>query len=50
MVNGPFQKIFEKKITQFQQEKSFEITKIFGGFGQISRFLLLKLPYLTNRF
>jgi hypothetical protein len=24
------------------QEKSFEITKIFGGFGRISSFLLLK--------
>jgi hypothetical protein len=31
-------------------EKSFEITKIFGGFGRISSFLLLKSPYLANRF
>jgi hypothetical protein len=38
-----------KKILH-SQEKSFEITKIFGGFGWISSFLLLKSPYLPNRF
>jgi hypothetical protein len=52
MVKGPFSETFVEKITefQFQEEKSFEITKIFGGFGPIFSFLLLKLPYLTNRF
>jgi hypothetical protein len=28
----------------------FEISNIFGGFGQIPSFLLLKSPYLVDRF
>jgi hypothetical protein len=46
---GPFRKILRKN-HPISRGKSFEITKIFGGFGQIFSFLLLKLPYLTNRF
>jgi hypothetical protein len=38
-----------KKISH-SQEKGFEITKILGGFGRISSFLLLKSLYLANRF
>jgi len=54
MVKGTFFfENFQKHLPHFT-EKSFEITKIFGGFGQI--FLtfffwgLLKSPYLANRF
>jgi len=32
------------------QDLFFEIAKIFVGIGQISNFLLLKLPSLVNRF
>ncbi len=39
---------FQKKSPHFQ-EKSFEITKNFGGFAQISHFLFMKSPYLANR-
>jgi hypothetical protein len=41
--------IKKKKKPHFE-EKNNEIVIIFGGFGQISSFLLLKLPYLPNRF
>jgi hypothetical protein len=47
---GTFSEKIQEKITQIQEAKSFEITKSFEGFGQIFSFLLLKLPYLTNRF
>jgi hypothetical protein len=40
---------FPEKLSNFEKE-SYEIVKFFGGFGQISSFLLLKLPYLSSRF
>jgi len=43
-----FEKI-PKKSSHFEKE-SYEITKIFGGFGQILNFFLLKLSYLVDRF
>jgi len=38
------------KMSSHFQDLFFEIAKIFVGFGQISNFLLLKLPSLFNRF
>jgi hypothetical protein len=38
---------FPKELSHFKEE-SYEIAKIFVGFGQISSFLLL--PYVANRF
>jgi hypothetical protein len=38
MVNGTFWKI-SKKIHHISRIFFFEIAKIFGGFGQVSRFL-----------
>jgi hypothetical protein len=47
MVKGPFQqKEIQEKITQFQEGKVLKSPR----FGQIFSFLLLKLPYLSNRF
>jgi hypothetical protein len=43
-----FEKI-PKRIITFEKE-SYEITKIFGEFGQICNFFLLKLSYLVKRF
>jgi hypothetical protein len=40
---------FPKNLSNFKKE-SYEIVEIFGGFGQISSFLLVKLPYLSSRF
>ncbi len=49
MVKGTFWKI-SKRLSHFKEE-SYEITQIFEEFGQISSFLLLKLPnYLSNNF
>jgi len=48
MVKGTLGKI-PKKSPHFK-EIFFEIAKNFRGLGQISSFLLLKLPYLANRF
>jgi hypothetical protein len=48
MVKGTLGKI-PKKSPHFE-EFFFEIAKKFRGFGQISSFLLLELPYLANRF
>jgi hypothetical protein len=45
MVQGTFWKKIEKKSSVFYEE-SYEIVKIFGGFG----FIFLKSPYLANRF
>jgi len=33
MVKGTFWEIFPKTLQYFEEEKSFEIIKIFGGFG-----------------
>jgi hypothetical protein len=44
---------FSKKLVlpSFQEEEPcYEIIMIFRGVGQIFSFLLLKLPYLANRF
>jgi hypothetical protein len=38
-----------KNLPQFQEE-SYDITRIFGGFGRISTVLLLKSTYLFKRF
>jgi hypothetical protein len=46
MVNGTFWKYFQKNC-HIVREKGYEN---FGGFGQISSFLLLKLSYQTNKF
>jgi hypothetical protein len=46
---GKFLKKIQKKLSHFK-EKNYEIVKLFGKFGQIYSFLLLKLPYLANRF
>ncbi len=43
---GNFLKKFPKKLSHIE-EKSYEIVK---GLDIFSSFLLLKLPYLTNRF
>jgi hypothetical protein len=32
------------------RKKGYETANIFGGFGQIYSFLLLKFSYLTNKF
>jgi len=48
MVKGNFRKKFKKVVTL--QGKNYEIVKLFEKFGQIYSFLLLKLPYLANRF
>jgi hypothetical protein len=48
MLKGTLWKIFEKS-PYFGKEK-YEIMMIFGGFGQIFSFLLLKLSYLVIRF
>ncbi len=40
---------FPKKLSNFEKE-SYEMVKFFGGFGHISSFLFLKLPYLSSRF
>jgi hypothetical protein len=49
MVKGTFWTI-SKKLSHFKEE-SYGITQIFEEFGQISSFLLLKLPnYLSNNF
>ncbi len=32
------------------EEESYEIVEIFEEFGQISGFLVLESPYLSNRF
>jgi hypothetical protein len=38
-------------LSHFEEAASYEISKkTFEGFGQISSFLLLKSPYLVNRF
>jgi hypothetical protein len=40
-----------KYLSHFEEEESYEISKKkIEGFGQISSFLLLKSPYLVNRF
>jgi hypothetical protein len=39
MVNGTFWKIFKKQLSHFE-EKSYEIIKIFGRFGQICSLFL----------
>jgi hypothetical protein len=44
-----FLKIFQKKSPHLYEE-NYEIIKIFGGFGQIFNFLLVKSPYLANKF
>jgi hypothetical protein len=49
MVKGTFWKISKKARHNFK-EFFFEISNIFGGFGQIPSFLLLKSPYLVDRF
>jgi hypothetical protein len=49
MVKGTFWKI-SKKARHIFKEFFFEISNIFGGFGQIPSFLLLKSPYLVDRF
>jgi len=43
---------FEKmpKTSSHFEKESYEITKIFGEFGQILNFFLLKLSYLVDRF
>ncbi len=42
---------FFKKSSHVEEEASYEITKIFWeDFGEISKFFLLKSPYLVNRF
>jgi len=41
---------FSQKNCHILRKKGYEIAKIFGGFGQISSFLLLKISYLTNKF
>jgi hypothetical protein len=43
-----FWKIF-KKFSHLEEE-SYEIIEIFEEFGQISSFLVLESPYLSNRF
>jgi hypothetical protein len=49
IVNGTFWKNFQKNC-HILREKVYEIAKIFGGFGQICSFLLLKSSYQTNKF
>jgi hypothetical protein len=40
-----------KNLSHFEEEEIYEISKKKSeGFGQISSFLLLKSPYLVNRF
>jgi hypothetical protein len=48
MVKGNFGK-FPKNLPQFQEE-SYETTRIFGGFGQISIVLLLRCTFFFKRF
>jgi hypothetical protein len=48
MLKGTLWKIFEK--SPYFWKENYEIMKIFGGFGQIFSFLLLKLSYLVIRF
>jgi hypothetical protein len=43
MVKGSFGKFLEKK--PIFKEKHYEIVKIFGEFGEISNFLLLKFIF-----
>ncbi len=53
MVKGTFwgKKKIQKNSSHIWREESYEIAKNFGQFGQIFRnFLLLKSPYLANRF
>jgi hypothetical protein len=38
-----------KKLSHFEAE-SYEIANIFGGFGQVFSFILLKSPYLAPMF
>jgi hypothetical protein len=40
---------FSQKNPPYFKEESCEMAKIFGAFGQISIFHLLKSPYLANR-
>jgi hypothetical protein len=49
MVHGTSWKILPKNC-HILRKKGCEIAKVFGGFGQISSFLLLKSSYLTNKF
>jgi hypothetical protein len=48
MLKGTLPKKFEK--SPYFGKENYEIVKIFGGFGQIFSFLLLKLSYLVIRF
>jgi hypothetical protein len=49
MVKGTFWENFPKKLSHFEEE-SYEIATIFGGFGQVFSFILLKSPYLATMF
>jgi hypothetical protein len=49
MLKGNFSKKIKKVVT-LQGKKEKEIVKLFEKFGQIYSFLLLKLPYLANKF
>jgi hypothetical protein len=46
---GNFLEKFPKKLSHFEEE-SYEIASIFGGFGQVFSFILLKSPYLPTMF
>jgi hypothetical protein len=48
MLEGTLWKFFEK--SPYFGKENYEIMKIFGGFGQIFSFLLLKLSYVVIRF
>jgi len=48
MLKGTLWKISQK--SPYFGKENYEIMKIFGGFGQIFSFLLLKFSYLVIRF